>query len=139
MPSLIIDPPLHVSQRISHYLKNGPGEKWGGRPHPLAPPLPAPLPKVYFLTPPPTVEHPERRHWHTVDTDMDESDSDESEREYPDNTDLDESVSGEKNQDEDEDEDHHSTRVPWNEFDNPQSVRALKTYYLRYTRRNRPY
>ena len=35
---IIIDPPLHVSQRISHYLKNGPGEKWGGGA--VAPPLP---------------------------------------------------------------------------------------------------
>ena len=34
---------------------------------------------------------------------------------------------------------HHSTLVPWNEFDNPQSVRALKAYYLRNIRGNRPY
>ena len=49
-------------------------------------------PKAYFLTPPPTVEHPER-HWHTGDTDMDENDSDESEseREHADDTNVDES------------------------------------------------
>ena len=82
-------------------------------------------PKAYFLTPPPTVGHPEL-HWHTGDTDVDESDSDESEREHPDDTDVEgtdlgkaerekpddtdvkESDSGEK----DEDEDHHSTLVP---------------------------
>ena len=44
--------------------------------------------KAYFLTPPATVEHPER-HWHIGDTDMDENDSDESEREHPDDTDVD--------------------------------------------------
>ena len=38
-----------------------------------------------------TIEHPERRHWHTGDTDMDESDPDKSEREHPDDTDVDES------------------------------------------------
>ena len=108
---------LHVSQRISHYLKNGPGEKWGGRPHPLAPPLPAPLPKVYFLTPPPTVEHPERRHWHTVDTDMDESDSDESEREYPDNTDLDESVSDKSERERPDDTDVEGTDLSKTEME----------------------
>ena len=54
---------------------------------PLNPPgIPA-TPKAYFLTPPPTVEHPER-HWHTGDTDVDESDSGESEREHPDDIEL---------------------------------------------------
>ena len=119
----------------------------------IPPGIPA-TPKAYFLTPPPTVEHPER-HWHTGDTDMDKSDSDESEREHPDetdveetdlaktereeqnNTDVNESDSGEKDQD--EEEDHHSKLVPWNELQNPQRVRALKAYYLRNTRRNRPY
>ena len=58
----------------------------------ISPEIPA-TPKAYFLTPPPTIEHPERRHWHTGDTDMDESDSDDtdvhesvsdkSEREHP--------------------------------------------------------
>ena len=52
------------------------------------PGIPA-TPKAYFLTPPPTVEHPER-YWHTGDTDVDESDSDESEREHPDDTDVEE-------------------------------------------------
>ena len=37
-----------------------------------------------------------------------------------DDTDVKESDSGEK----DEDKDHRSTLVPWNEFDNPQRVRA---------------
>ena len=53
------------------------------------PGIPA-TPKAHFLTPPPTVEHPEW-HWHDGDTDMDESDSDESEREHPDDTGVDES------------------------------------------------
>ena len=52
---------------------------------PLNPPGVPAAPKAYFLTPPPTVEHPER-HWHTGDIDVDESDSDESEREHPDDT-----------------------------------------------------
>ena len=60
---------------------------------PLNPPgIPA-TPKAYFLTPPPTIEHPERLHWHTGDADMDESDSDESKKEHPDDTDVDESGS----------------------------------------------
>ena len=37
-------------------------------------------PETYSLTPPPTVEHPER-HWYTGDTDVDESDSDEKRKE----------------------------------------------------------
>ena len=59
--------------------------------HTPPPGIPA-TPKAYFLTPPPTVEHPER-HWHTGDTDMDENDSDESEseREHADDTNVDES------------------------------------------------
>ena len=83
------------------------------------------------------IEHPERRHWHTVDTDMDESDSDESEKEYPDNTDVNESDSGEK----DEDEDHHITIIPRNDAQNPYKlkIRSLTSYYPTYTRRNRPY
>ena len=123
---------------------------------PYTPGIPA-IPEAYFVTPPPTVEHPERRHWHTGDTDMDESVSDESEREHPDDTvvegtdlgkteiektddtDVNESYSGEKNHEEDEDEDHHRTLVPWNEFDNSQIVRALKAYYLRNIPGNRSY
>ena len=46
-------------------------------------------PETYSLTPPPTVEHPER-YWYTGDTDVDESDSDESEREHPYDTDSEE-------------------------------------------------
>ena len=94
---------------------------------------------------------------HPNDTDADESVSDESEREHPDgteveetnlcetereepdDTDVNESDSGEKDQDEDENEDHGITRVPWNELDNSQRVRGLKGYYLRNTRRTRPY
>ena len=49
-------------------------------------------PMAYFLTPPPTVEHPER-HWHTGDTDMNESDSNKSEKDRPDETDVDKSYS----------------------------------------------
>ena len=52
---------------------------------PLNPPGVLVTPKACFLTPPRTVEHPER-HWHTGDTDVDESDSDESEREHPHDT-----------------------------------------------------
>ena len=116
----------------------------------ISPEIPA-TPKAYFLTPPPTIEHPKRRHWHTVDTDMDESDSDESEKEYPDNTDVketdlvetereepddtdvNESDSGEK------DENHHITIIPRNDPQNPYKIRSLTSYYLRNTRRNRPY
>ena len=90
---------------------------------------------------------------HPDDTDVDESDPDKSEREHPDDTDVEETDLGETEREEpddidfnesdsgekDEDEDHHSTRVPWNEFDNSQRVRALKAYYLRNTRRNRSY
>ena len=122
----------------------------------ISPEIPA-TPKAYFLTPPPTIEHPKRRHWHTVDTDMNESDSDESEKEYPDNTDVketdlvetereepddtdvNESDSGEKDQDEDDNGDHGITRVPWNVLHNSQRVRGLKAYYLRNTRRTQPY
>ena len=43
----------------------------------------------YFLTPPSTVEHPER-HLHTGDNGVDESDSDESEREHPGENDVEE-------------------------------------------------
>ena len=53
-----------------------PDSKKQSRPYP--PGIPA-TPKAYFLTPPPTIEHPERRRWHTGDTDMDESDSDDTE------------------------------------------------------------
>ena len=72
---------------------------------------------------------------HPDDTDVKGTDLGKTEREKPDDNDVNESDSGEK----DEDEDHHSTLVPWNEFNNPQRVRALKAYYLRNTRRNRPY
>ena len=104
----------------------------------ISPEIPA-TPKAYFLTPPPTIEHPEQLHWHTGDTDVDESDSDESEKEHPDNTDVNESDSGEKDQDEDENGDHGITRVPWNVLHNSQRVRGLKAYYLRNTRRTQPY
>ena len=50
--------------------------------------IPATL-KAYSLTPPPTVENPER-HWHTGHTDVDERDSDESEREHPGDNDSEE-------------------------------------------------
>ena len=154
---------------------------------PLNPPGVPATPKAYFLTPPPTVEHPERhwhtgdtdvdesdsdeskrehpddtehpeRHWHTGDTDMDESDSDESEREHPDDvelegtdlskterekpedTDVNESDSGNKDPYEDEDENHYITMIPRNDPQNPYKIRTLtSSYYLRNTRRNRPY
>ena len=57
---------------------------------PYPPWIPA-TPKAYFLTPSPTISHPERLHWHTGDTNVDESDSDEREKEHPDDTDVDES------------------------------------------------
>ena len=72
---------------------------------------------------------------HPDDTDVEETDLGQTEREEQDDTDVKESDSGEK----DEDEDHHSTRVPWNQLDNSQGVRALKAYYLRNTRSTRPY
>ena len=72
---------------------------------------------------------------HPDDTDVEGTDLGKTEKEKPDNTDVNESDSGEK----DQDEDHHSTLVPWNEFDNPQRIRALKAYCLGNTRRNRPY
>ena len=76
---------------------------------------------------------------HPDDTDVEKTDLGETEREEPDDTDVNESDSGEKDQDEDENGDHGITRVPWNELDNSQRVRALKSYYLRNTRRNRPF
>ena len=75
----------------------------------------------------------EREHPH--DTDVEETDLGETEREEPDDIDFNESDSGEK----DEDEDPHLTRAPWSELDNSQRIRALKSYYLRNTRRTRPY
>ena len=124
---------------------------------PLNPPGVPATPKAYFLTPPPTVEHPER-HWHTGDTVVDESDLDESEREHPDDvelegtdlsktekekpedTDVTESDSGNKDPYEDEDENHYITIIPRNDPQNPYKVRTLtSSYYLRNTRRNRPY
>ena len=74
---------------------------------------------------------------HPDDTDVEWTDLGKTEMGIPDDTDVNESDSGEKDQD--EDEGHHSTPFPWNEFDNPQRVRALKVYYLRNTRRNRLY
>ena len=71
------------------------------------------------------------------DADVEGTDLDKTEMEKPNDTDLNESDSDEIDQD--EDEDRHSTLVPWNEFDNPQRVTALKAYYLRNTRTNRPY
>ena len=47
-------------------------------------------PKGYILTPPPTIEHPEQRHWHVGGTDMKESDPDKGEREHPHDTDVEE-------------------------------------------------
>ena len=133
-------------------------------------------PMAYFLTPHPTVEHPER-HWDTGDTDeyesymdeskrehpsdidVDESGSDEGEREStgntdveatdlgkpareePDDTDVKESDSGNKDpyEDEDEDEAYHITIISWNDPQNSYKIRSLTSFYLRYTRRNRPY
>ena len=113
-------------------------------------------PKAYSLTPPPTVEHPER-YWHTGDTHVDESDSDESEREHPDDADLEEthlgntereepydtdltdSDSGNKDPYEVEYSDHHITTISRNHSENSCKTRSLATYYLRNLNRNRPY
>ena len=112
--------------------------------------------KAYSLTPPPTVEHPER-FWHTGDTDVDESDSDESERKHPDDadseetdlgkterekpydTDVTDSNSGNKDPYEGEDSDHHITTILRNQPQNSCKTRSLATYYLRIFNRSRPY
>ena len=71
---------------------------------PYSPRIPA-TPKTYFLTPPPTIEHPEQLHWHTGDTDVDESDSDGSAKEHPDGTDVEKTDSGETEREEPDDTD----------------------------------
>ena len=70
---------------------------------------------------------------HPDDTDAEETDLGETEREEPDDTDVNESNSGEK------DENHHITIIPRNDPQNPYKIRPLTSYYLRSTRRNRPY
>ena len=72
---------------------------------------------------------------HPDDTDAEETDLGEKEREEPADTDVNESDSGEK----DEDEDHHRTIIPRNDPQNPYKIRSLTSYYLRNTRRTRPY
>ena len=80
---------------------------------------------------------------HPDDTDVEGTDLGKTEREEHDDTDVNESNWGENNQDQDQDGDGdgdgYSTLVSWNELHNPQRVRAVKAYYLRNTRRNRPY